>query len=104
MRKAEVFVNNVKAGVFTEIKSQLEYEFTYEPDYQGDPISLTIPLKTKNYKFTSFPAVFEGLLPEGIQLDSLLRDKKINRQDFFGQLMVCGGDCVGAVTVKEIIT
>ncbi|MEK6773555.1 MAG: HipA N-terminal domain-containing protein [Bdellovibrionota bacterium] len=101
MRKAEVFVKNVKAGVFIEI-SQYEYEFVYESDYQGSPVSVTLPLKTKQYKFNSFPAVFEGLLPEGVQLEALLRDKKINRSDLFKQLMVCGADCVGAVSVKEL--
>ncbi len=102
MKKADVFVNNVKAGVFTEIVFQYDYEFTYEPEYQGNPISLTMPLKTKHYTFKSFPAVFEGLLPEGVQLQALLRDKKINRSDLFTQLLVCGADCIGAVSVRKV--
>jgi serine/threonine-protein kinase HipA len=103
MKKADVFVNNVKAGVLTEIVFQYEYEFTYEASYSGNPVSLTLPLKIKNYTFKSFPAVFEGLLPEGVQLEALLRDKKINRHDYFTQLLVCGEDCIGAVSIRKVI-
>ncbi|MFW5877858.1 MAG: HipA N-terminal domain-containing protein, partial [bacterium] len=45
---------------------------------------------------------FEGLLPEGIQLEGLLKFNKIDRNDLFSQLMAVGDDMVGAVTVKEI--
>ncbi len=99
MRTANVYVNNVFAGILVE-HSIYEYEFTYQDAYVGDPVSLTMPVAKQKHKFTSFPAFFEGLLPEGLQLDALLRDKKINRNDYFGQLIACGADCVGAVTVK----
>ncbi len=101
MKKADVFVNNVKAGVFTEIVFQSEYEFTYEAEYHGNPVSLTLPVETKKYTFKSFPSVFEGLLPEGVQLEAILRDKKINRRDLFTQLLECGGDCIGAVSIRK---
>lgn len=103
MKKAEVFVNNIKAAELIEIEIHNNYELTYDPDYQGHPISLTLPVQKKHFKFKSFPAVFEGLLPEGAQLEALLRDKKINRSDLFKQLMACGSDCVGAISVKEIL-
>lgn len=103
MRKANVYVNGIKAGVLREVQNLYKYEFAYEENYTGYPISLTLPIAVKLYSFNSFPSVFEGLLPEGIQLEALLRDKKINRNDYFSQLMVCGGDCVGAVTVKEVL-
>lgn len=61
MRKADIFVNDVKAGGLVEVNSS-QYEFTYEDNYQGHPVSLTMPLKNKHYTFFSFPAVFEGLL------------------------------------------
>jgi len=40
-------------------------------------------------------------LPEGFQLEALLRRKKLDRNDHFGQLLLVGGDTVGAVTVRE---
>jgi serine/threonine-protein kinase HipA len=57
----------------------------------------------KKYTFTGFPPFFEGLLPEGIQLDGLLLLKKIDKNDLFSQLIAVGDDVVGAVTIKEII-
>lgn len=102
MRRANIFVNSIKAGQLIE-HSKSNYEFNYEDSYQGIPVSLTLPLSRRHYQFTSFPAFFEGLLPEGLQLEALLRDHKINRQDYFKQLMICGSDCVGAVTVKEVL-
>ena len=47
------------------------------------------------------PLFFEGLLPEGIMLEGLLKIGKIDKNDFFAQLIATGNDLVGAVTVKE---
>lgn len=102
MRVADVFVNDVKAGQLIE-HSMYDCEFKYDENYNGSPVSLTLPISKRQYRFTSFPAFFEGLLPEGIQLEALLKDRKINRGDLFGQLMVCGADCVGAVSVREVL-
>ena len=61
-----------------------------------------MPLRKLGYEFESFPPFFEGLLPEGYQLEGLLKFGKIDRNDFFSQLMAVGDDLVGNVTVKEI--
>ena len=102
MKRADVFVNNIKAGQLIE-NSFSDYEFKYDDKYSGAPVSLTLPISQSHYRFNFFPAFFEGLLPEGVQLQALLRDRKINRNDLFAQLMICGADCVGAVSVKEIL-
>ncbi|MBA7569428.1 hypothetical protein ES708_11167 [subsurface metagenome] len=60
-------------------------------------------LNQKKYSFDKFPPFFEGLLPEGIQLDGLLKIKKIDKNDFFSQLLAVGEDLIGVVTVKEIL-
>ena len=52
--------------------------------------------------FDEFPPFFEGLLPEGIQLDALLRQTKIDRNDFFSILLITGKDLVGSVTLEEV--
>jgi serine/threonine-protein kinase HipA len=101
MRKAAVDLHGVFAGVLIE-HNQTHYEFVYNEHYSGPSISLTMPLKKRQYQFPSFPSVFEGLLPEGIQLENMLRIQKINRHDFFSQLIACGKDCVGALTIREI--
>ena len=101
MRKANVFFNNVPAGVLEEIAHN-RYRFIYHTDYTGQPISLTMPLTQKIYEYDAFPSFFEGLLPEGGMLEVLLRKYKINKKDYFGQLLQVGQDMVGAVTVNPI--
>ena len=101
MRKAKVMVNAMPAGVLEELDSQ-KYQFTYNIDYIGPPVSLTMPVKEKIFHFETFPPFFEGLLPEGILLEALLRKYKLDRKDYFQQLLLIGKDTVGAVTVEEI--
>ncbi len=101
MRKACVFVHDRLAGQLIEDEAGLRYRFVYLPDYSGPPISLTMPVRGAGYEFTDFPAVFDGLLSEGIMLDGLLRQAKIDRNDRFSQLLAVGHDLVGAVTVFE---
>ncbi len=101
MRKAYVSVCDIKAGVLEELDAG-KYQFTYFNDYQGAPVSLTMPLKNKVYSFDVFPPFFEGLLPEGIMLEALLRKYKIDRDDYFSQLIIVGQDVVGAVSIEEI--
>jgi serine/threonine-protein kinase HipA len=101
MRKAVVYAHGKRAGVLTEISPQ-EYMFTYDDDYSGQAISLTMPVDQKKFSFNGFPPFFEGLLPEGIMLEGLLRISKIDKKDYFSQLMATGADLVGAVTVKPI--
>lgn len=101
MRKAYVSVNSIKAGILEELEGK-KYQFTYLNDYQGAPVSLTMPLTNKVYDFDAFPPFFEGLLPEGIMLEALLRKYKIDKNDYFGQLIRVGQDVVGAVTIEEL--
>jgi serine/threonine-protein kinase HipA len=102
MRKAEVFVQGMRAGILEEIQLRSTYRFTYDAEYSGPPISLTMPIEKRDYEFDRFPPLFEGLLPEGYNLDALLRACKIDRDDLFSQLVAVGGDTVGAITVREI--
>ncbi|HKJ34113.1 MAG TPA: HipA N-terminal domain-containing protein, partial [Balneolales bacterium] len=100
MRKAEVFMHGQKAGVLIEEEKNRRYQFIYEDDYDGPPVSVTMPLDKREYRYDHFPSFFEGLLPEGVNLEMLLRSKKIDRDDPFSQLMAVGEDTVGAVTVR----
>lgn len=103
MRKAKVFVNGVEAGILCEVKQGAEYIFEYHEGYDGLGVARTMPPSQKKHTYTRFPPFFEGLLPEGIQLEGLLKLTKIDRDDLFSQLITVGEDMVGAVTVKEII-
>ena len=102
MKKAEIFVKGYHAGTLTEIEKGKEYTFEYIEGYRGYDVSLAMPGTNRIYKFESFPPFFDGLLPEGIQLEGLLKTRKIDRYDYFSQLVAVGNDMVGAVTVKEV--
>lgn len=97
---AEVRQQGVIAG---HLRSTAEggWQFSYRESYQGPPVSLTLPVRREPYGFPAFPAVFEGLLPEGPQLEALLRRHKIDRYDAFRLLVTVGRDMVGSLTVDE---
>jgi len=61
-----------------------------------------MPVNKKEYEFNEFPPFFDGLLPEGVQLEALVRQLKIDKNDYFSQLVCVGKDLVGSVTVEEI--
>jgi serine/threonine-protein kinase HipA len=100
MRKALVKVQGKIAGMLEELDKG-QYQFTYINDYQGLPVSLTMPIKQRVYLYDEFPPFFEGLLPEGEMLEALLRKHKFDRKDYFGQLLQVGQDVVGAVSIEE---
>ena len=102
MRKANVFVHGVPAGIMTEIENNRQYEFKYMSGYIGESVSLTMLVRSEPYYFDRFFPFFEGLLPEGLLLEGLLRALKIDGKDYFSQLMAVGKDMVGAVTVEPV--
>jgi serine/threonine-protein kinase HipA len=100
MKKANVFVGGVLAGVLEELSYKKRFRFSYADHYCGSAVSLTMPTTQKHYDYEGFPPFFDGLLPEGIMLDSLLKRKKIDRDDHMSQLIAVGKDMVGNVTVE----
>lgn len=101
MRRARIFMQGTQAGILEEGEDR-KYRFSYDLDYQGPPVSLSMPTSQKIYDFDSFPPFLDGLLPEGFQLNALLKQHKIDRRDYFTQLVIVGHDLVGAITVEEI--
>ena len=99
MRKAKVLVHGIDAGVLEAFDNGM-YQFSYNEEYHFAPVSLTMPLTIRSYDFDKFPPFFEGLLPEGVMLEGLLRKYKLDRDDLFGQLVQVGHDLVGAVSVE----
>ncbi len=99
MREARILLHGRLAGHLREHVRAGACTFVYLPGYAGPPVSLTMSVRAEPYHFDGFPPFFDGLLPEGWQLDALLRHAKIDRDDRFAQLLRVGGDLVGAVTV-----
>ena len=101
MRKAEVYQLGVLAG-WLEESGENSWRFRYVTGYDALPVSLSMPVRDEPYEFPGkFPPAFEGLLPEGMQLEALLRIAKLDARDYFGQLMAVGGDVVGSLTFRQ---
>ena len=101
MRTASVFVDDQDTGILTELEFGKRFRFQYKEGYSGFPVSVTMPVSHSVYEFDSFPYFFDGLLPEGYQLEGLLKFGKIDRNDLFSQLMAVGNDLIGNVSVIE---
>jgi len=95
-------MHGMPVGVLEEIEAGRKYRFAYIENYQGPAVSLTMPVKQKEFVFDHFPPYFDGLLPEGTLLEGLLKHRKIDQYDYLGQLLAVGNDLVGAVTIREI--
>lgn len=102
MRRAEVFMHGKKAGVLEEETPGRSYRFAYLEQYNGPPLSVSMPVDGDSYRFDRFPAFFEGLLPQGTNLDLLIEEKQLAADDQFAQLMAVGLDTVGAVTLRRV--
>jgi serine/threonine-protein kinase HipA len=99
-RRAVIFQHGIPAGQLAGMPAG-GWSFSYLPGYEGPPVSLALPVREEPWNFAGFPPFLEGLLPEGPQLESILRKHKIDRGDCFRQLMVVGRDVVGSLTVEE---
>ena len=100
MKTASILVNGEHAGQLQELERGKRYQFRYLPGYTGPSVSLEMPTTQEIYLFDRFPPFFEGLLPEGVMLEGLLRQTKIDRNDLLAQLITVGADLVGNVTVE----
>jgi len=100
MRKIQLNLHNNPAAILTEMEES--YQLVYLKNYQGEPISRALPVEHGEYTFNSFPPFLDGLLPEGIQLESLIRSYKIDAEDYMSQIIQVGKDLIGAITVEAI--
>ena len=98
MRTATVHVMGEAAGLLEEHEAG-RFVFRYLDAYDGPPVSLSMPVARREHSFDRFPPFFEGLLPEGEMLEGLLRQRKLDRDDLFAQLVAVGEEVVGAVTI-----
>jgi serine/threonine-protein kinase HipA len=101
MRTARILVEETEAGILTEIVMGKEYRFDYHALYTGSSVSLTMPVSQQTFHYNSFPPFFEGLLPEGHQLEGLLRHSNTHPGDLFSQLLLIGNNTIGAIRIVQ---
>jgi serine/threonine-protein kinase HipA len=106
MRKAKIYYKDILAGLITETDDG-DYIFKYDNDYvMNYPkqfITFTMPVKEAAYKSNRLFPFFEGLIPEGWLLDIAVKNWKVNNYDRMGLLLICCRDCIGAVSVQQIL-
>ena len=96
-RVARVLYGTQLAGCLEETESG--FRFTYEPSYEGAPISFRLPLQGAPFESPALFAFFDGLISEGWLLELQSRQQHIDEADRFGLLLKNGRDLVGAVSV-----
>ena len=106
MRSATILYNNILAGILIETDDG-EYVFKYANDYiKNHPekfITFSMPVREEAYKDKRLFPFFEGLIPEGWLLSIAIKNWKLNPNDRMGLLLVCCENCIGAVSVKQIV-
>ncbi|MBI3316431.1 MAG: HipA N-terminal domain-containing protein [Candidatus Omnitrophica bacterium] len=82
-RTAKVNYQGQWAGLL--LGTENGYRFVYDQNYlrSGNPISVSLPLRSEPYKSDKLLSFFEGLLPEGWYLDIVRATEKIDVKDSF---------------------
>jgi HipA-like protein len=106
MRAAQVFYNQIPAGILAE-ENRNTYRFVYDDAYLKDAdlpaISLTLPKSQKEFQSEYLFPFFYNMLAEGVNRTLQSRQLRIDEEDSFGFLLATAGyDTIGAITVKPI--
>ena len=105
MKAGRVYYKGIAAGTIREDEDG--FTFQYDSEYlrrdDAQPVSLTLPLREEPYVSQVIFPFFDGLIPEGWLLDVATKSWKINERDRMGLLLACCNDCIGAVSVEEIV-
>lgn len=106
MRQLAVYQNHRLAGVLTERKPGSGYEFAYDKAFLssgGNPVSVTLPLRSAPYVASALFPFFENMIPEGANRRMVCRARKIDEHDYFGILSALAGeDVIGSVGLKRM--
>jgi serine/threonine-protein kinase HipA len=105
VRKAAIKIEDQLAGWLTQ--DEQGYHFVYNKAYASQKnarsVSLTLPLREAPYTSMVLFPFFDGLIPEGWLLDIAEKNWKLNPRDRMGLLLACCKDCIGTVSVQEVI-
>mgnify|MGYP002150474517 FL=1 len=99
-RQVNVFFYGKMCGVLSE--NGHIYTFTYDNDYRGKSLSLSMPVTQKIHVHEGLHPFFKGLAPEGWLRRRYSEIQRIDERDLFGFLIRNNKDLLGAVTFEEI--
>ena len=106
MRQAQVFSNNILAGILSETDDG-KYIFKYDEKYLLDSntraISLSMPKRDEPYVADELFPFFYNMLSEGANKTLQCITLKIDENDSFGLLLATAyNDTIGAITVRKL--
>lgn len=106
MRKAQVFSNNILAGILSETddgKYIFKYDEKYLLDSNARAISLSMPKRDEPFVADELFPFFYNMLSEGANKTLQCMTLKIDENDSFGLLLSTAyNDTIGAITVKKL--
>lgn len=106
MRRAEVLMNKIVAGILTET-DEGHYTFQYDDAYINNQklpaISLSFPKRREVYVSDELFPFFFNMLSEGVNKTMQCRTLHIDEDDSFGILLATArNDTIGAITINEL--
>lgn len=100
----EVFLHDASVGRLERLP-QARLRFTYHPAWvgtEGQPLSLSLPVRPEPFEDDECGPFFAGLLPEGDFLRAVARAFGVSADNPFAVLAEIGGECAGAVAVGPV--
>jgi serine/threonine-protein kinase HipA len=114
MKQGQVKFHDTVVGIVYQVigdndKDKNGYFFEYNKEYINNPvhgpISQTLPVREEPYRSEeNLIPFFDGLIPEGFLLGVALKNWKLNEKDRMELLLSVCGDCIGAVSIKRIVS
>lgn len=104
MRTLDVYYNETKAGMLTELNRGTSYTFKYEQEYLSSdlpPISATLSKREDAFESDLLFPFFSNMIPDGANRVVICRTLRIDDMDFFGILSAMADkDFIGAVSIR----
>lgn len=102
-RYAYVYVRNLFAGILKETDEgySFQYDGAFLINKNATAVSLTMPMRKEEYVSKTLFPFFDGLIPEGWLLKTVVDNWKIDAHDRFGILLVACKDPIGNVSIRE---
>jgi serine/threonine-protein kinase HipA len=98
MSELVVYLGGQRVGRLIQ-KDNGNLQFRYDADYDGAPVSQSMPLQQEAHPHSVCRAVFGGLLLEGEARETIARNFGVSVGNDYALLEELGGDCAGALTL-----
>lgn len=97
IRSGRVFLYGEFIGLLRE--DNHGFHFAYNPDYQGIPLSLSLPISQSPFHSKTLFPYFASLIPEGWLKKKYSTYQQIDEHDLFRFLINNGENMLGAVQI-----